>query len=236
MMIAPVGIVNAADPGQAYQDGFNIASVTQDGVDRDAAATVAAGIAEAFSPGATVYDVIEAMLEHSTEIVYRGMDLALGLAEESDTFDDFVALFYDELLDWTWPAVEWDREKFYRGEIFGASSRELFPATVGLLSLWDGDDPDRLIVEGANFGRDADTIASLLGNVAGALNGASEIRDEWIERCEEANEDFFEELHGDPAENFAAMASRLESALGAERRQAAERVATLDDLLQSESR
>lgn len=236
MMIAPVGIINAANPEQAYQDGFNIASVNQDKVDRDAAATVAAGVAEALSPGATVEDVIETMLEHSSECVYRGIDLGIGLAEESDTFDDYTALFYDELLDWTWPAVEWDREKYYRGEIFGASSRELLPATVGLLYLWDGDDSNRAIIEGASFGRDADTIASLMGNFAGALNGATSLRDQWIDQCEKANEEFFEELHGNPDQNFAAMASRLRSVLDNERERAADRTAILDELLHSESK
>lgn len=231
MMIAPIGIINAANPRQAYQDGFNIASVNQDEIDRDAAATVAAGVAEAFSPGATVTDVLETMLEYSSEIVYRGMDLAIGLAEESDTFDDFTAVFYDELLDWTWPAVEWDRTKFYQGEIFGASSRELLPATAGLLYLWDGQDSNQAIIEGASFGRDADTIAGLLGNISGALNGATSFRQEWINQCEKANEEFFEELHGNPDHNFATMATRLESALNEERQRAAERAATLDELL-----
>jgi ADP-ribosylglycohydrolase len=234
MMIAPIGIINAANPRQAYQDGFNIASVTQDKVDRDAAATVAAGVAEAFSPGATVTDVIKTMLEYSSELVYRGLDLAIGLAEESESFNDYVALFYDELLDWTWPAVEWNREKYYQGEIFGASSREFLPAIVGLLYLWDGDDSNRIIIEGASFGRDADTIASLTGNFASALNGASSLRDQWIDQCEKANEEFFEELHGDPNQNFAAMASRLGSVLDNERDRAADRIATLNELLYSE--
>ena len=234
MMIAPVGIINAADPKQAYQDGFNIASVNQDGMDRDAAATVAAGVAEALAPGATVTDVIETMLEHSSELVYRGIDLAIGLAEGSETFDDYVARFYDEMLDWTWPAVEWNREKFYRGEIFCASSRELLPATAGLLYLWDGEDPNRAMIEGASFGRDADTIATLMGNIAGALSGATGLRDEWIARCETANEEFFEELHGDPDQNFSVMASRLRNALEDERDRAAERAGTLDELLRSD--
>lgn len=231
MYIAPVGIVNAANPRQAYQDGFNIASVNQDDINRDAAATVAAGVAEAFTPSATVADVLAAMREYSSEIVFRGMDLALALAEESDTYEEFAEGFYDDLLDWTWPAVEWDREKYREGEIFGASSIEVLPATVGILRIWDGEDPDRAIIEGASFGRDADTIGSLVGNVVGALHGASKIREKWIEQCEEANRDFFDELHGDPDENFALMASRLLSTLQEERRHAADRVDMLDELL-----
>jgi hypothetical protein len=60
MSIAPVGIINAGNPAQAYQDAFNVASMHQDGIERDAAATVAAGFAAAFAPGASVESVLKA--------------------------------------------------------------------------------------------------------------------------------------------------------------------------------
>jgi hypothetical protein len=59
MAIAPIGIINAGNPDQAYQDGFNIAFVNQDDVNRDGAATLAAGIAAAFIPDATVASVVD---------------------------------------------------------------------------------------------------------------------------------------------------------------------------------
>ncbi|MBE3144479.1 MAG: ADP-ribosylglycohydrolase family protein, partial [Planctomycetes bacterium] len=38
------------------------------------------------------------------------------------------------------------------------------------------------ILYGANFGRDADTIASMAGALSGALHGASALPGEWVEK------------------------------------------------------
>lgn len=230
MAIAPVGVVNAANPRQAYQDGFNVASVNQDNVNRDTAATVAAGIAEALSPDASVESVVETMLRHSSDTVTRALELALELADESNTVDEFVERFYDELLDWRWPAVEWDLELYRDGRVFSADSVEFLPAVVGLLSLC-GDEANRALVEAASFGRDCDTIASLTGNVVGALHGAGSIRDGWIEQCEAANAEFFDEVHGDGEVDFATASRWLVDALEGERQRAQGRVETLDGVL-----
>lgn len=229
MHIGPIGIINAGDPRQAYQDGFNIASITQDGVERDAAATVAAGVAEAFSESATVEDILETMIEHTSETLYRAIDLTLGLAEDSESVDEFVELFYDEMLDWSWPAVEWDREKYYDGEIFSASSLEILPASIGILFLCN--DVNRAIVEAASFGRDCDTIGSVVGSLGGALHGADVLRNDWIQECEQVNRELFEEIHGDPDEDFEAMADQLVSALEAQRDRVHERGEILENLL-----
>jgi hypothetical protein len=79
---------------------------------------------------------------------------------------------------------------------------------VGIFHLCEGD-ANRCIVEGASFSRDADTIASVVGSLVGSLGGAGAIREDWIEQCEEANEEFFAEVEGDPRANFRQMARRL---------------------------
>ena len=215
MLIAPVGIVNACDPRQAFQDGYNIASMNQEGVNRDGAATVAAGVAEAFSPDATADRVVETMLEYSSETVFRALDLALGIAEESNSIDEFVDRFYDERLDWEWPAVEWNRAQYREGELFSGSSLEIVPAVAGILRLC-GDDPNRAIVEGASFGRDCDTISKIVGNIVGSLYGANTLRQGWIEDVEAANRDLFDEVGGNIHYDFKTMAERLENAIQSE--------------------
>ena len=232
MAIAPVGIVNASNPRQAYQDGYNLASINQDGIDRDTAATIAAGVAQALSKDTTVDEVIETMCTHSSQPVSRILDLTLGIADQSNDVHSFVEDFYAELLDWRWPAVDWSRESYYQGEVFSASSIESFPAAVGILSLC-GDEPNTAIVEAANFGRDCDTIATIVGNVVGAVGGAERLRDSWKRQCRQANEDFFEEVHGNPDKGFESMAVELVDVLKHEREQAAQRLETLDDLLDS---
>ena len=230
MAIEPIGIVNVGDPERAYRDAFLIASVNQTGSNRDVAATFAAGIAEALDPEATVDSVIEAMFEHSTDLVHRAFDLTMALAEEANDIDEFASAFYDDRLDYTWPAVEWDREAYREGELFSAESLEFVPAAVAIFALCEGDVNDS-IVEGASFGRDCDTIAKLAGNLAGALRGQGPIRDDWIKDCERANTPFFEELEGDSDANFRSMARRLVDVVEIERDRTRQRAKNLDRIL-----
>jgi len=83
-----------------------------------------------------------------------------------------------------------------------------------------------MAIEGASFGRDCDTIARAAGCLTGALEGASAIRQDWIQTVERANRDFFEELEGDVRANFYSMAQRLVEALRAEQRAARQRAKT----------
>jgi ADP-ribosylglycohydrolase len=229
--VTPVGIFNADDSTQAYQDGFALASVFQEGEARYATATVAAGTAVAVRQDATIDDVLETMTDQSTGNVHRAISLAMGIAAESKTADDLIEQLYDEFLDWRWPSVRWDREKYYRGEVMSASPLEVVPVAMAILSVCEGE-PNRSVVESVNYGRDSDGIATLTGSIAGALHGASAIREEWQTKCEKANRDFFEELEGDPNANFESMATRLVDALEAERAETARREAVLAALLE----
>ncbi len=232
--ITPIGIVNAGDPAQAYHDGLAIASMMQERHHRHASATLAAGIAEAITPEATIESTIDTMLEHSSGIVARGIDITLGYAERAETVDDLVETLYERFLDWRWPAVQWDREKYYSGELVSASTLETLPVAVAILSICDGD-VNRSIVEGVNYGRDSDAIATVAGSIGGALDGADAIREEWKRQCEERNSDFFEELEGDPEANFQHMAVRLVDVLESERERARERQERLASLLDDSS-
>jgi ADP-ribosylglycohydrolase len=48
-------------------------------------------------------------------------------------------------------------------------------------------DPETTILYGANFGRDADTIGTMVGGLAGVLHGAAALPRRWVEKVE-ANE------------------------------------------------
>lgn len=221
MSISPIGIINAGNPAQAYQDAFNIALIHQDGAERDAAATMAAGFAATFTPGATVDGVLKTMDEHSTYEVRRLISMAMDLAYDSDTVDEFAEKFYATMLDRSFPVPpgqEWDKDRSP-----GPTSREVLPVVAAIFYLCKGD-VNRCIVEGASFGRDCDTIASVVGGLAGALCGADAIRENWIEQCEGANEGFFVEVEGNPQANFRRMATRLVEAMESEKRAIRERL------------
>lgn len=233
MSIAPVGIINAGDPVQAYQDGVLIASIHQDGLERNAAAAVAAGVAAVLLPDATPEGVVAAMTDHSSFQVRRLVTMAADLARRSTSIDEFVQRFYATMLDHSFPShvgKTWDPQRSV-----AATSREVLPAVVGLFLLCDGD-ADRAIVEGASIGRDADTIASVLGCLVGALRGAHAIRADWIADSEEANSSFFMEVHNDPQAGFHAMAQRMMGALAAQHDRTRQRVAALDAILPSQPR
>jgi ADP-ribosylglycohydrolase len=228
MCISPVGIINAGDPAQAYQDGYVLALIHQDGIECDAAATVAAGVAAAFSDRATVSSVLASMREHCSYEIGRLLEMASALAETSADPDHFVEQFYATLLDRSFPlppAEQWDRDRSV-----SPTSREVLPAVAGLLQLC-GSDANRCLSEAASFGRDADTIATVAGGLIGALHGARALRRDWIEQCEQANEDLFDEVEGDPAANFRVTAERLVWALAQERRAIERRLSTVDRLL-----
>jgi hypothetical protein len=62
-------------------------------------------------------------------------------------------------------------------------ARETVPVALSLFYLAKGD-PRQTILYGANFGRDADTIASMAGALAGALRGVSALPAEWIKKIQ----------------------------------------------------
>jgi ADP-ribosylglycohydrolase len=232
--ISPIGVVNIGNPDQAYQDGFGIASMLQDGHYCHATATVAAGVAEALTPTSTIDSVITTMVEQSSDILKRAIDLALGFAEDADSPDELVETFYDRFLDWRWPAVQWSRENYYAGEVFSASTLEVLPVAIAILAICDGD-VNRSIIAGVNYGRDSDAVATLTGSLAGALHGAGAIRDEWIHQCEESNRDFFVELEDDPDADFRSMAERLVGVLERERERTVARGERLSHILDGTS-
>jgi ADP-ribosylglycohydrolase len=203
MAISPIGIINAGDPRQAYQDAFNIAFVNQDNEDRDAAATAAAAVAAAFLPGATPRSVVETMLQYSSNPVQRTLILTLDLIENSQDIDEFAERFYTRMLDWTWPQLRWTKERHFSG-----SSLEILPLTVAAILFTTGD-VNQSMIEAASLGRDCDTTASLAGCIMGAIHGAEKIRKDWIEAVETANTSFFEEAYGNAGANFGFLAQQL---------------------------
>jgi ADP-ribosylglycohydrolase len=225
MAISPIGIVNAGDPRQAYQDAFNIASVNQDNADRDAAATMAAAIAAAFLPGATPQSVVEAMLQYSSSPVKRTMILALDLIDKSRDIDEFAERFYNKMLDWAWPQLHWTKERHFSG-----SSLEILPLTAAAILFTDGH-VNQSMIEAASLGRDCDTTASLAGCLTGVINGTSDIQVDWIEAVEKNNTAFFQEAYGDPEANFKYLAQQLLAVLRSEKQKAERRAEQLSQLL-----
>ena len=209
MAISPMGIINACDPRQAALETMDVASFIHNGASgycRDSACAMAAAVAAAFESDATIESVVGAATEYLLPVSAGEMrgttHRALELAAESGSYENFRESYY---------------ERFQRTML--ADAMETVPATLAILALAEGE-PERAIVWGANFGRDADTIASMIGGVVGALHGASGLPPAWVEKVE-ANPDV---AYQDTARRLAGIVrARVE-----ESKARAARVQTLD--------
>ncbi len=64
MCISPMGIINAANPRQAALKTYDVASLIHNNFCRDAACSMAATVAEAFNPEASVDSILRATADY----------------------------------------------------------------------------------------------------------------------------------------------------------------------------
>jgi ADP-ribosylglycohydrolase len=170
MCISPMGMINAGNPRQAALETYEVAGLIHHNFARDGACSMAAAVAEAFNPAASVDSVLAAAVDYlpprSARVMLDFIGATLALARESRDYTEF-------------------RQRYYAGRILPGiampDARETVPVALALLYLANGN-PRQTILYGANFGRDADTIASMAGSLAGALHGASALPAEWVAR------------------------------------------------------
>jgi ADP-ribosylglycohydrolase len=186
MCISPMGIINAGNPRQAALETYDVASPIHHNFCRDAACSMAAAVAAALHPAATVTSVLEAAVAYlppqSAYIMRDAIETTLTVAREVGNYEAFREKYYTERL---LPGIAMP------------DSRETVPVALSLFYLADGD-PERAIVYGANFGRDADTIASMVGALAGAYRSVSALPAHWVGKVRaespRAHEDVAREL------------------------------------------
>lgn len=174
MCISPVGIVNACNPRQAALQAYNLASlihVHDVGFCQDGAAAIAAAVAEAFSLGCSVDSIVKAaissIIKLSGQEMIERISAVQDLARHLKGYCTFRAAVYE------------GADTFFCR--IGCDSRETVPLALALFRLADGD-VARCVTYAANFGRDADTIGSMAGAIAGAFRGIDGIKREWIEK------------------------------------------------------
>ena len=167
-------IFNAGDPERAYVDALDMASLVQRDLDMYVPGIIAAAVAEAFRPDATCDTVIETAirLAPSQPIVTFDQrdpdnlkDTLIQVIEVADRYSDVFSA----------------REGLYAQclQYQSIDPQEVFALTFGIFKASRGD-TRMAVVGGTNIGRDAETIASLNGQLCGALNGFDSAPAEWI--------------------------------------------------------
>ncbi len=180
----------------------------------DWAAVVAASIAAALMPGASVETVLRAARRVSATELRRDLDRALALAEKADNPLNMREAF--------------DERYSGRGIPYAMSQAcEVVPKGFAVFKATAGN-VRAAIVTAVNFGRDTDCLASIAGGLAGALAGAETLPGEWVQQVDAATE-------ANPYTNLKLpleeQARIVWDCLATERDKAATRAHVLDDVL-----
>ena len=178
MCMAPAGIVNACNPRQAASQAYNLASlihVHDAGFCQDGAAAIAAAVAEAFSPDATVESVLKSSVSFlettSGRRMLEGIERCLAAARELGDYGKFRGFVYEHADAFLQPVK--------------INALETVPITLALFHLADAD-VEKCVTYATNFGRDTDTMAAMAGAIAGALGAVEGIRPDWAQKAERA--------------------------------------------------
>lgn len=173
MSISPLGIINACDPRQAAMEAYDVAGLIHGGVStfcRDGACAIAAAVAQAMDPTSDVESIVEAATAYlhtlSSAEMIENVERVMEIAKRTETYEGFRKEFYEVCL-----------------RDIVSDSRETVPCALALFYLADGD-PVKAIQYAANLGRDADTIGTMVGAIAGAYKGIDGLAVEWIEKVE----------------------------------------------------
>jgi ADP-ribosylglycohydrolase len=194
MYIAPVGVANAGDPDGAYAEALDLTAAHQSSYGREAAAVLAAAVAEAMRVEATPDSVVATCLRLAKDATRTAIEAVVEAAAKLDGWQD------GGLRELRRAFAPFDSV----GEVYAQPqlnaripSRlhaiEELPVAIGLL-VATGGDHEQTVLGGVNYGRDADSIASMGGALAGALGSAP--RRDWVEDVSAASKIDIEEAGG----------------------------------------
>ncbi len=179
MYIAPVGIANAGDPDAAYAEALELTGAHQSSYGREAAAVLAGAVADAMRAEATTDTVVETSLRLAKDATRDAIEATVEAAGRLDGWRD------GGLAELRRAFAPFDSV----GDVYARPAQnartpsrlhaiEELPVALGLL-VATGGDHEETVLGGVNYGRDADSIASMGGALAGALG--SPVRRDWVD-------------------------------------------------------
>ncbi|MEU1039521.1 ADP-ribosylglycohydrolase family protein [Streptomyces sp. NPDC005551] len=184
MYMAPVGLVNAADPAAAYAEALDVAGAHQSSYGREAAGVFAAAVAAACAPGASPASVVDACLALAKDGTRAAVEAVCEVAVRHTDFESALRPLREAVAPFDTVGPD------YRAPSLGARrpSRlhaiEELPVALGML-LVAGGDYRHAVLGSVNYGRDCDSIATMAGALAGALG--SEVPRDWSKTVAESS-------------------------------------------------
>lgn len=203
MKIFCVGLINPGDVDKAIEDTITMCAPTHNNTAALAGgAAISAAVAEAMKENATLDDVIKAGIYGAR----KGYELACKTAERLavPNIEKRMILAVDLANHCVNKGMNWEETMTEIRDIVGAglNCTEAMPCVFAILTATRGDAMSGIKM-GVNIGDDTDTIATMVGAIAGALYGMSNIPEKYIDTMEAANRDIkLRELSKEIEETF----------------------------------
>ena len=172
----PIGLINALDPVQAWQDVRHVGLVLSRANDPALgwAGLVAGVIAAACGPEADFDSALQECLPMADDAVRREVERALSLTEAVEDPIEMRETFAEHYSG--------------HGVVYAMShANEIVSKAMAVVRATDAS-PRRAILTAVNFGRDTDCLAAVAGGIAGALSGTADLPQEWLDQVDRATE------------------------------------------------
>lgn len=203
MYAAPVGLMNAGDPDAAYLRGVNIFSAHQYSYGLEAAALMAACVAEAVRPTATVDSIVETALRLAKDGTRTALEAVIQAARTAPIGDEAAVQTHLRAAMEPYDTVKGGVQEFERAGAYPSQQHaiEEFPLALAYLIVAKGDFSEA-VLGAVNYGRDSDSIAGMAGAIIGAMVGKSGLPGRWANEIASRNKVNFDAAARDLCELF----------------------------------
>ncbi|MFC6159402.1 ADP-ribosylglycohydrolase family protein [Kribbella jiaozuonensis] len=207
MYMAPVGVANAGDPEGAYAEALDVAGAHQASYGREAAGVFAAAVAAAMVPGAMAASAVEAALRLAKDGTRRAVEAVVEAADGVTDWEQAIPLLRQAIEPYDTVGPNYRELSMDARRPSRTKAIEELPVALGFVLVSEGD-VRRAVLGGTNYGRDADSIASMAGAITGALSGRDGVPADWAADIAEASKtDLIE-----PGRVMASVAVDLQAA------------------------
>lgn len=190
MYMAPVGIINAGDPLNAYREAIEISGAHQSSFGREAAGVFAAAIAQAMVPNTTVDEIMDVAIELANDGTKQAIIASVRNAKTLSTWRNNLHLMRDAFRPYDTMEDKYREAGLDARKPSRINSIEELPLALAMVVVAKGDYKEA-VLGGVNYGRDSDSIATMAGAICGAMHGKSVIPADWLATVErESKRDF----------------------------------------------
>ena len=186
MYVAPVGVANAGDPQGAYAEAIDLAGAHQSSYGREAAGVYAAAVAAAMAPGATADDVLTACLGLARDGTRAAIAAVAAAAEGQRDWQAAIPVLRAAVEPYDSVGPTYRQPGLDARRPSRLHSVEELPVALGFVLVAAGGYRDA-VLGAVNYGRDADSIATMAGGITGALGGAGAVPRQWCEQVATAS-------------------------------------------------